>query len=162
MNIPLILLGIAAFGAGYVPFGHFVSADGTQVELPFHLELAIPPVTVGLIGIFIAYYFFAKENGKALKAQKSFGALYNWAYNKFYIDEIYLFVTKKVLFNLVGRPAAWIDRNIVDGMINGSASITAFSSESIKKIQSGSVQSYAIYFLGGVLAVAALLIYYYA
>ncbi|MDD2799452.1 MAG: NADH-quinone oxidoreductase subunit L [Bacteroidales bacterium] len=161
MNIPLILLAIAAFGAGYIPFGHFVSADRSQVELPFHLELAIPPVAVGLIGILIAYMFFVKENVKALNVQQSFGAFYKWAYNKFYIDEIYLFVTKKVLFNLVGRPAAWFDRTIVNGMINGSASITAFSSESIKKIQSGNVQTYALYFLGGVLVVTSLLIYYF-
>jgi NADH-quinone oxidoreductase subunit L len=43
------------------------------------------------------------------------GWSYKTAYRKFYIDEIYLFITKKIIFNLVGRPAAWIDRNIVDG-----------------------------------------------
>jgi NADH-quinone oxidoreductase subunit L len=161
MNLPLILLAIASVSAGFIPFGHFVSADGTQVELPFHLSLALPPVLIGLTGIVIAYLFFAKENGKALGVQKSLGGFYRSAYNKFYIDEVYLFVTNKVLFNLVGRPAAWFDRNVVDGMINGSASIATVSSEAIKKMQSGRVQAYAIYFLGGVLAMTALLLYYY-
>ena len=49
------------------------------------------------------------------------GGLYKAAYRKFYIDEIYLFITQKIIFNLIGRPAAWIDRNIVDGMMNGAS-----------------------------------------
>ena len=87
------------------------------------------------------------------------GGAYKAAYNKFYIDEIYLFVTKKILFNLVGRPAAWFDRNVVNGiLINGSVTVTEATSEAIKPIQSGRLQSYTMFFLGGVLLIAALLI----
>jgi len=85
--------------------------------------------------------------------------LYKAAYHKFYIDEIYLFVTKKVLFNLVGRPAAWFDRNVVDGLINLTGNTTQAISEGIKKIQSGKIQQYAIYFLSGVIILAVLFIY---
>jgi NADH-quinone oxidoreductase subunit L len=161
MNLPLILLAIASIAVGFIPFGHFVSADGSQVELPFHLSLALPPVLIGLTGILVAYLLFARENGKAESISKSLGGAYRAAYNKFYIDEVYLFVTNKVLFNLIGRPAAWFDRNVVDGMVNGAASVTSFSSESIKKMQSGRLQSYATYFLGGVLVIAGLLMYFY-
>jgi len=87
------------------------------------------------------------------------GGIYKTAYNKFYIDEIYLFITKKVLFNLIGRPAAWFDKNIVDGLMNLIGNITEKISEGIKKVQSGKVQQYAIYFLGGVIVLAVLFIY---
>ena len=93
------------------------------------------------------------------KLAASFGSLYKSAYNKFYIDEIYLFVTKKVLFNLIGRPAAWFDKNIVDGMVNLTGNTTVFISEKIKKFQSGKVQLYAIAFLAGVIVLAVLFIY---
>ena len=79
--------------------------------------------------------------------------------NKFYIDEIYLFVTKKIVFNLVGRPAAWIDRNIVDGMMNTFGAAAQVFSFSISGIQSGRVQNYAAYFLTGIIGLALLFIY---
>ena len=100
-----------------------------------------------------------KRKLKAEKISQSFGGLYKAAYQKFYIDEIYLFITQKIIFNLIGRPAAWIDKNIVDGLMNGIANTTASISEIIKGIQSGKVQNYAIYFFGGIVALAVLFIY---
>jgi NADH-quinone oxidoreductase subunit L len=89
------------------------------------------------------------------------GGLYRAAYKKFYIDEIYLFITKKIIFNIIGRPAAWIDRNIVDGLMNGLANSTATVSGWIKGIQSGKVQNYVIYFFGGVVALAIVFLYWW-
>jgi NADH-quinone oxidoreductase subunit L len=87
--------------------------------------------------------------------------LYRTAHNKFYIDELYLFITKKIVFNLVGRPAAWIDRNIVDGFMNLLASITGEISTFIKGIQSGKVQGYGLYFFAGIFGLAVLFIYFW-
>ncbi len=78
---------------------------------------------------------------------------------KFYIDEIYLFITKKIIFNGIGRPAAWIDKNIVDGFMNLLATTTAKISALIKGLQSGKVQNYALYFFGGIIGLAILFIY---
>ena len=86
-------------------------------------------------------------------------SFYKLAFHKFYVDELYLFVTKKVLFNLVGRPAAWFDKNIVNGLINATGNSTVFISEKVKGFQSGKVQQYAIYFLAGVIGLAVLFIY---
>jgi NADH-quinone oxidoreductase subunit L len=158
MNIPLIILGIGAVLAGYIPFGSLVSATGEKIELPIHLLFSITPVAMGIGGILIAWFMYKNESNKADSAAAYFGGIYQWALHKFYIDEIYLFVTKKIIFNLVGRPAAWIDRNIVDGMINGFAKVSVSSSESIKGIQSGRLQAYAMFFLAGVIAIATVLI----
>ena len=158
MNIPLILLAVGAVFAGFIPFGSFVSADGTNLQLPFHLGFSIAPVAFGIIGLAIAAALYKEEKGLPDELATTFGGIYRWAYHKFYIDEVYAFVTKKVLFNLVGRPAAWFDRNIVDGMINGSASITGFVSFEIKGMQSGRLQTYTMFFLGGILLIAAMLV----
>jgi NADH-quinone oxidoreductase subunit L len=63
------------------------------------------------------------------------------------------------LFNLVGRPAAWFDKNIVDGLVNLSGNATLKLSEGIKGLQSGKVQVYALLFLAGILLLAIGLIY---
>jgi NADH-quinone oxidoreductase subunit L len=159
MIVPLLLLAIGAAAAGFIPFGNFVSSDGSALESKFHLEFSIAPVILGLTGIFTAFWLYRKQNDRPDKIASSLSGLYRSAYNKFYIDELYMFITKKVLFNLVGRPAAWFDKNVVDGLVNFSGNTTQLISEKIKKVQSGKVQQYAIYFLAGVIGLALLFIY---
>jgi NADH-quinone oxidoreductase subunit L len=159
MMMPLVLLAVGAAAAGFIPFGHFVSSDGTVLETKFHLQFSIAPVALGLLGIFTALWLYKKQNDRPDKIAASLRGIYKAAYHKFYIDELYLFITKKILFNLVGKPAAWIDKNIVDGLMNATGNTTMFISEKIKRFQSGKVQQYAIYFLAGVIGLALLFIY---
>ena len=159
MKLPLITLAILSALAGFIPFGEYVSSDRTALESHFDPMFSIAPVAFGVIGILLAMLMYKKESLKAEKISQSFGGLYKAAYKKFYIDEIYLFITQKVIFNLIGRPAAWIDKNIVDGLMNGIANTTASVSGFIKGIQSGKVQSYAIYFFGGIVALAVVFLY---
>jgi NADH-quinone oxidoreductase subunit L len=159
MMLPLIVLAVAAAVAGFIPFGNFVSSDGSPLESKFHLEFSMAPVLLGLTGIFTALWLYRKQNDNPDKIALSLRGLYRSAYHKFYIDELYAFVTKKVLFNLVGRPAAWFDKNVVDGLVNFTGNTTQFISEKIKKAQSGKVQQYAIYFLAGIIGLAVMFIY---
>lgn len=159
MMMPLILLALGAAAAGFIPFGHFVSSDGKALESEFHLHFSILPVALGLAGIFTAMWLYKKQNDKPDKIAASFSGLYKAAYHKFYIDEVYLFITQKIIFNLIGRPAAWFDKNVVDGLVNLTGNTTLKISEGIKRIQSGKVQQYAIYFLAGVIGLALLFIY---
>ncbi len=159
MMMPLILLAFGAAVAGFIPFGRFISSDGTSLESRFHLQFSIAPVVLSLIGTFTALAFYKNKNSKPDKIAASLNGLYRAAYHKFYIDELYLFITKKILFNLIGRPIAWIDKNIVDGLMNAIGNATRFVAELIKGFQSGKVQQYAIYFLMGAIGLVALFVY---
>jgi len=159
MKLPLVILAILSALAGFIPFGEYVSSDRTALESHFDPMFSIAPVAFGVFGILLAMWMYKKESSKAEKISQSLGGLYKAAYKKFYIDEIYLFITQKIIFNLIGRPAAWIDRNIVDGLMNGIANTTASVSGFIKGIQSGKVQNYAIYFFGGIVALAVVFLY---
>ncbi len=161
MLIPLSILAICAIGVGFIPFGKFVSSDGKELITEFNPMFSLGPVVLALSGILLALFFYKKANGKSDKVAEALGGIYRATYKKFYIDEIYLFITKKVVFNLVGRPAAWIDKNIVDGVINLSATVADNFSEAIRPIQSGKVQQYAIYFFIGALSFAVLFIYFW-
>jgi len=159
MMTPLLILGVGAVAAGFIPFGKYISSDGAPLASHFDISFSIAPVALGLVGIFTAMWLYKKQSDKPDKLATSLNGLYKTAYNKFYIDEVYVFITKKVLFNLVGRPAAWFDKNIVDGLVNLTGNTTQAVSERIKKLQSGKVQLYAIYFLAGVIGLAVLFIY---
>jgi NADH-quinone oxidoreductase subunit L len=102
---------------------------------------------------------YKKQNSLPERMSTAIGSVYKAAYRKFYIDEIYLFITRKILFNLVGRPAAWFDRNVVDGLVNFAGNSTAKISSAIKNWQSGKVQQYAVYFLMAVIIIATVFIY---
>ena len=159
MMMPLVLLAVGAAAAGFIPFGNFVSSDGKQLESVFHLQFSIAPVALGLVGIFTAMWLYKKQNNKAAAIANSLSGLYKAAYHKFYIDELYLFITQKIIFNLIGKPAAWFDNNVVNGLVNLTGNTTLGISEKIKGLQSGKVQQYAIYFLAGVIGLAVLFIY---
>jgi NADH-quinone oxidoreductase subunit L len=155
----LIILAVCTAFAGFVPFSSLITSDG--VPLASHVDIGFStfPVLLALTGIGLATFLYKTENNRPQIITSSFGSLYRTIYRKFYIDELYLFITRKVIFNGIGKPAAWFDKNIVDGFMNGLATVTAKISELIKGIQSGKVQNYALYFLGGIIGLAVLFIY---
>jgi NADH-quinone oxidoreductase subunit L len=157
--LPLIILAVFSTVAGFVPFSHFVTNNGVPFDTEFSVGFSVLPVAVGVIGMAVAFILYQKQNDRAQKIAGALGGFYRAAYRKFYIDELYLFITKKIVFNLVGRPAAWFDRTVVDGTMNGIARTTGKVSVAIKGIQSGRVQSYAIWFFGGVFCLTVLFIY---
>lgn len=159
MKLPLLLLSIGAIGAGFIPFGTYVSSDGLPLHLPLHLSAAVLPVTIALAGIALAYAFYFRVSPRPDRIAASLGAIYQSAYRKFYIDEIYLFLTKSIIFPLIGRPAAWFDRTIIDGAMNGLATAVVWKAGLIKSIQSGKVQDYALYFFLGIFGLAAMAYY---
>jgi NADH-quinone oxidoreductase subunit L len=161
MKLPLIILGIGALASGWIPFSQYVTPDGKPMATTLHLAFSIAPVALAIAGILLAYSLYGKENPRPQKIAATMGALYKTIYQKFYFDELYLFITKKIIFNLFARPAAWIDKHIVDGSMNALASGTARFSTAIKELQSGRVQSYALYFFGGIIALAAIFIYWW-
>jgi NADH-quinone oxidoreductase subunit L len=160
MTIPLIFLAIASVFAGYIPFSNFISSDSIPFET--HIEwwpVAIPSIIVGIIGIFIAAILYMKETTLPDKISKGFSFFYRWAFNKFYFDELYLFVTKKIIFRYISRPVAWFDRHIVDGAMNGIAWVTNTVSLNIKGMQSGQLQRYGFVFVTGALLLVLLFVY---
>jgi len=161
MKLPLLLLALCATLAGFIPFGNYVSGDGKEIESHFHPVFSIAPVAFAVTGILIAIWLYKNETNRPQRIASSLGSLYKSAYNKFYIDEVYLFITKKIIFNLVARPAAWIDKNIIDGLMNAIAGVTGKISSFIKGIQSGKVQGYALYFFGGIIFLTVIFLYWW-
>jgi NADH-quinone oxidoreductase subunit L len=159
MTIPLMILAFASIFAGFIPFHSFVTTDGLPLETHLDWAIAIPSVLVALIGIGIATVLYKKESELPVKISKAFGAFYQGAFHKFYIDEVYFFVTKKIIFNYISRPVAWFDRHIVDGFMNLLAWITNFVANSIKGFQSGKVQQYGFVFVMGAIVLVIVFAY---
>ncbi|MDR2954119.1 MAG: NADH-quinone oxidoreductase subunit L [Prevotella sp.] len=151
MTIPLIILAAFAFFAGFVPFGNFVTSDYQPYDIHINWQVAITSVVISLIGMGIAFKLYYKKNDIPDKITNGISTFYKWAYHKFYFDELWLFVTRKIIFQRISKPIAWFDKKYVDGFMDSLAYVTQAASRSIKNFQSGYIQQYALAYLVGAL-----------
>lgn len=159
MTIPLIVLAIGAAVSGIIPFNKLVTSDGKAFESEIEMAVAIPSVLIGLLGIGVAWVLYSKKTTIPDRLAATFKHAYKWSYNKFYMDEVWLFITKKIIFRYISQPVAWFDRHIVDGTMNTIAFVTQVVSFRIRGFQSGQLQKYAYFFVSGALLLALLFIY---
>ena len=115
MSLPLIALAAISCVAGFIPFGHYVTWNGEPYDIHMNWAVAGASVAIACVGIFFAYKLYKKENDMPRRMADSCRWLWTAAHHRFYWDEIYLFVTHKIIFNGICRPIAWFDRHIIDG-----------------------------------------------
>jgi NADH-quinone oxidoreductase subunit L len=159
MVIPLVILAAATVFSGFIPFGQFVTSDLKPLETHLHPAFSIAPVVIAVLGILLAASFHKNASDRADKFAVSLRGLYTAAKHRFYIDEVYIFITRRILFAGIGRPAAWFDRQVVDGLVNRAGNSTLVLSQRIRGLQSGKVQQYALIFLLAVLVMALAALY---
>lgn len=158
MTFPLMFLAAVTCVAGFIPFGHFVSADGQAYDIHLDWNVAGTSIIIAVASIFLATYMYIGERQpKADALAEKFAHLHRWAYKRFYMDEVYQYITHRIIFAHISKPIAWFDRHIVDGFFNFLAWGANALSFSIRGLQSGSVQGYAYVFLLGTLILLAIM-----
>lgn len=158
MTLPLVFLAVVTLFAGFIPFGKFVSSNGQEYIIHLDWSVAITSVIVACISISLATYFYRKANPIPDRLATTFSGLHRAAYRRFYIDEVYLFITKRIIFNCISRPIAWFDRHVIDASLNGLASMSQWVSYNIRGLQSGQVQQYAYVILFGTILILILVL----
>lgn len=160
MTAPLVVLTLITLVAGFIPFGHFVSASGQSYDIHLDWTVAGTSIAIAIVSILLATYIYRGERQPVAEALKrSFPRLHRAAYKRFYQDEIWQYVTHRIIFRWISRPLAWIDRHIVDGLLNGIAAVTNLAGESLRPLQDGDIRTYAIWLLTGCVGLTLLLVY---
>ncbi len=165
MTIPLIVLAAITvisgicWMLGILPFTKLISSDYMGYLIHTHWSIALPSIGAGVMGILIATFLFLEKTGRPNKAVSYIKKPYIWAYNRFYIDEIYLFITNNIIFKRICQPIAWFDRHVIDGFMDSLAWITNEVSDDTKEVQDGNVQSYGWIFIMGVIVITVLSLY---
>ena len=83
----------------------------------FHLDWTVAgtSIAIAVIAIALATWMYAREQQPVADMLATrFSTLHRAAYKRFYMDEIWLFVTKKIIFRCVSTPLAWFDRHVID------------------------------------------------
>ena len=170
MTIPLIVLTVITVGVGVYTtiagfaewggsFGSFVSAAGTDYTIHFNMQIAATSTVIAILSICLATYIYKGESQPiADRLYATFPKLHRAAYKRFYQDEIWQYVTHRIIFRLVSTPIAWFDRHVVDGTFNFMAWGANEAGESIRSWQSGDVRQYAVWFITGTVALTLILL----
>jgi NADH-quinone oxidoreductase subunit L len=180
MTVPLIILAVLSVIGGLVGVPHslgggnaveqflepvferanLILAGAHSASLSAEYMLMILSVLVAIGGIYLARKLYLQKRELVSKMADSFGGIYKLLWNKYYVDEVYEFTIVKPI-KTGSDKLLWrvFDINIIDGIVNGTAKLTAFTSGWMRRIQVGLVQSYALAFVIGIIVILGILIF---
>ena len=187
MTMPLVALAILAVIGGVIgipkligdslgisnSFEHwlapvFVPAMALMPQSAGHHSSAIEwslmgiTILVAVVAILMARHFYLKTPESAGKLGASLPGIYRLLNGKYFVDEIYHKLVVRPIY--VGSMILWkvVDVLIIDGLINGGAYFMGGLSSVIRRVQNGRLTGYATVFTLGVLALAGMLLIFYA
>ena len=201
MTVPLVILAFLSVVGGWIGIpiirggnriGEFLAPvipalageHAVEHEAAISLELALMAASVGaaMIGLLLAWLWYAKEEGRVPAALAArFPRLYRMLENKYFVDEAYgavfveglgkgggrfLWEVDASVVDLIPngtaaatRGAAWLshvfDKNVVDGAVNGMADGFQSGWRLVRRAQTGHVQNYALVMGAGLFCLVA-------
>ncbi len=173
MTIPLIILAVLAAIGGFIGIPALFSGEGGNMfegwlapvfenaerRLAIYgtyssgIEILLMAVSVILAvgGIWIARNIYLKKPSIAESVSARFKGLYNLLWNKYFVDEVYdAAVVNPIVKGSESFLWKFTDSKIIDGTVNGAASMIGFISARIRKIQTGVAQIYAVVMMLGI------------
>lgn len=175
MTIPLIVLAFLSVVGGYVGIPEVFSGEHgnkfhnwlepifapavRKIEIfgmHSHTEeiiLMTLSVAAALFAIYMAYKIYTKRYDIAEKVSGKFSMLYKLLFNKYYVDEIYdAAVVNPIVKGSEKILWRFTDEKIIDGVVNGTASLIDRISLVVRKLQTGAAQFYAVVMMIGIAA----------
>ena len=110
-------------------------------------------VGIAIVGIALAYLFYVKNPALPGRFTARFARLYRWAYNKYFVDELYDFVFVRGIQRLGAVLLKVADGWIIEGLINGTADAVQRAGGRLRKVETGYVQEYAFAIIVGAIVV---------
>jgi NADH-quinone oxidoreductase subunit L len=159
MWIPLAVLAVFSVIGGYINIPRWLEPMfKLPEEAPGIPWTALVSVAAGLIGIALAAWFYLIAPALPEELARSFSTPYRWIYNKYFVDEFYsAMVVEPVVDG--SRSLLWriVDVGSIDGIVNGTGKTARNIGGILKRLQSGSIRSYAAWVvLGSILVIVAI------
>jgi NADH-quinone oxidoreductase subunit L len=173
MTGPMMILAFFAIVSGWVGipegfglpvrdyFGEFVRPSEFAVstlsleEHAFSFVLGGISVVAGLLGIGLAYTLYVARPERAGELAARFSWLYTFLDKGWYFDALYGATFVRFAMWL-GRTTRGFDRNVIGGLVGGVGRGTLGTGGLLQRLQSGAVQSYALFILLSVLIIGVI------
>ncbi len=160
MTLPLILLAVAsaiagAIGVPEIMGGHHwlshqlssIVGEPTEIGLSHATELVLMAVSVSIavIALLMAVNIYRKKTDEA---PTSF--IGQFFYNKWHIDELYNTAIVNPLNRFAGFLKNSIEKQVIDGAVNGTGKLVQYSARQLRLIQNGQVGYYILFMVLGI------------
>ncbi len=151
----------AAGGQGASLTGTAEAGAETEPARAMELVHALtgPPVIVALAGLLVAWWFYIKRPETPKRLAQSLHGPYTLLLHKYYVDELYLAVIVRPLL-WISTNVLWhtVDEGIIDGTVNGAATVAREAGGQLRQLQSGNARSYATWVVVGAVGFTVLLL----
>ena len=156
MTIPLMVLAVLSLGGGFINIPKFLEPIFPLHEGESAAWLEWTASAAGLFGIALAYFFYVVAPSIPESIVSTFSIPYRWIYNKYFVDEFY---DATIIGPAVdgSRSLLWraVDAGGIDGTVNGIGSVARRIGGFLRRLQSGSIRSYAAWVVvGSILLIA--------
>jgi NADH-quinone oxidoreductase subunit L len=167
MTVPLMILAGLSIVGGFVGIPHwsviehwldpvFSPAQYKLMSAEYSvgiMEYLLMAVSVGIAaaGIYVAYWIYLHHIEVAASLQQRYLRVYRVLLNKYYVDEVYDAVIVEPAVK-TSEEILWkvVDITLIDGLVNGAAKVVGAIAQTLRKIQTGVAQFYAVVFIGGI------------
>jgi NADH-quinone oxidoreductase subunit L len=145
MTLPLWILAALAMAIGiWFTFSH------PEVEFGPPAWLTPLAVAVAVAGIALAWLVYGLRAISADRLFERFAWIGEAAVERFWLDDLFALLYRRVILG-VSATIGWVDRYIVDGVLNVLSAWTLTSGDWLRRIQSGQAQDYVYGIALGVL-----------
>jgi NADH-quinone oxidoreductase subunit L len=144
-----------AGGAGAFPEAEAADeAELTAEEAALELTLMGVSSAIAITGILVAAFIWLRRRDIADALARRFSGVHRTLLNKYYVDEVYD-ATVVTPIHVISREGLWqgLDVRVVDGAVNGAGAIVAAGSTVLRRLQTGSVRTYASSMFIGVIVI---------
>jgi len=181
MTVPLMILSVFAIGSGFLIFfglGSIITFNIVHDASPagfsylfgggghsgMHILETIATnvwtyvtLALALFGIFLAYLMYCKRTIDPAKFNSDGKSwIYKFLTARYFFPQLYDQIALKLGYG-VAKGVDYVDKNLVDGTVNGIANAVVGGSGTMRKMQTGYVRNYAAYIIVGVILLIAIL-----
>ena len=114
---------------------------------------------VGVLGLLLAWWFYIRKPAIPEKLAKDIHGPYELLLHKYWVDELYALIFVRPLL-WISTNVLWhvIDEGMIDGVVNGTASVARKFGGEVRELQSGNTRSYATWVVVGAVGFTVLLL----
>ncbi|MGB2799665.1 MAG: proton-conducting transporter membrane subunit, partial [Dehalococcoidia bacterium] len=156
MLLPMGVLTVLAVVAGFLGVNELLGGESHSFFGALSHPLAWTSLVWAVGGIFLAYAIYGAKWLSAASIGRTFAPLYTMLSRKYWFDELYerLFLMR-FLIDGVFAVLHWFDDHIIDGAVNGIASLTVVVGTGVRRLETGQLQAYGLAIFVGILVIAA-------
>jgi NADH-quinone oxidoreductase subunit L len=164
MAFALVVLAVGSVLAGYIGVPHALGGHntlgewlapsfappggaheaGAEVDTGLELSLMVVSSLIAIAGILLAFFLWTKRRDILDALSRRFWTVHQLLLNKYYVDEIYDAAVVRPI-RVISEEGLWrgFDVKVIDGAVNGTGAIVSGGAWVLRRLQSGSVRTYA-------------------